>query len=144
MIKQLLKKLLKIKIMGLQRTNRSEESRNLDKIQFNTEQSMSPDTVVYINTTGKRYEVQGRHNLHFFAFTALENCVIDVSECATNTRIRNASGTAGAIEPTIVNSTADIAIPVGVTIYGKFLSLELSQGKGIAYAREATPTLAEV
>ena len=128
--------------MGLQRTNRSEESRNLDKIQFNTEQSMSPDTVVYIDTTGKRYECQGRHNLHFFAFTALENCVIDASECVTNTRVKDTTGTG--LKPTIVNTTVDISVPVGVTIYGKFLSLQLSSGKGIAYAREATPTEAEV
>ena len=36
------------------------------------------------------------------------------------------------------NVTADITVPAGVTIYGNFLSIELSAGKGIAYYKDMT------
>ena len=64
-------------------------------------------------------------NKSFFAITALATAVIDVSQCDVQV-LENASGTIGDV-------TTNIPIPAGVTIYGKFNSIELDSGSVIAY-----------
>ena len=57
------------------------------------------------------------HTGPFFAITALEDAVIDVSEC----------------DMSFITDVADFTIPKGLTIYGSFTSIELDSGKVIAY-----------
>ena len=57
------------------------------------------------------------HTGPFFAITALEDAVVDVSEC----------------DMSFITDVADFTIPKGLTIYGSFTSIELDSGKVIAY-----------
>jgi|TARA_R100000734_G_scaffold16773_1_gene12917 hypothetical protein len=75
--------------------------------------SMTPSTVQMIDDTVE-------HTGPYFAIAALEESVIDTSECTTN----------------IIDAAATITIPQGMTIYGNFKSIELDSGKVLAYARK--------
>jgi len=57
------------------------------------------------------------HTGPFVAIQALEDSVIDVSEC----------------DMSWIEDVADFTIPAGLTIYGKFTSIELDSGKVLAY-----------
>ena len=57
------------------------------------------------------------HTGVFVAITALEDAVVDVSEC----------------DMTYIEDVVDFTIPLGVTIFGRFASIELDSGKVIAY-----------
>ena len=81
-------------------------------------------TTVHINDT-----VQ--HNGPFFAVTALEIAVVDVSECTTNIIENGGSGNTQ-------NIATNFTIPAGVTIYGNFRSIELDSGVVLAYAKSGT------
>ena len=76
-------------------------------------ESMSPQVVHMIDDTVE-------HTGPYFAIAALEESVIDTSECTTN----------------ITDAAATITIPKGMTIYGDFDSIELDSGKVLAYARK--------
>ena len=54
-----------------------------------------------------------------FAVYALEESVIDTSECTTN----------------IIDAPGTITLKEGMTIYGDFTSIELDSGRVIAYAK---------
>tara|TARA_R110000737_G_C14279666_1_gene432026 strand:+ start:84 stop:437 length:354 start_codon:yes stop_codon:yes gene_type:complete len=84
------------------------------------QQSVYQAHTVYIGGTA-------RHVGPFYAITALEDSVIDVSESDTGI-IEFASGTKRA-------TTTDITIPKGMTIYSHFASIELDSGKVIAYTK---------
>ena len=103
----------------------------LNDINSATTEAISPGGTVYIGAASEKYEAI---NGTFFAFTALEAATIDVSRCTTNILTKGASTG----DPLIKNVTADITVPAGVTIYGNFLSIELSAGKGIAYYKDMT------
>jgi uncharacterized protein YcgI (DUF1989 family) len=60
-----------------------------------------------------------QHTGDFTAVTALEDSVVDVSDC-TN------------IDKTMTDA-ADFTIPAGVTIFGRFSVFSLASGKVIAY-----------
>tara|TARA_R110002020_G_scaffold21649_2_gene73565 strand:+ start:728 stop:1009 length:282 start_codon:yes stop_codon:yes gene_type:complete len=60
-----------------------------------------------------------QHTGHFVAITAIEDSVVDVSDC-TN------------IADTMTDA-ADFTIPAGLTIYGRFEVFSLASGKVIAY-----------
>ena len=63
----------------------------------------------------------------FVAVTALSSAIIDVSECDVSfIEHRDSSGDADALPATIT-------IPTGVTIYGRFESIELDDGSVLAY-----------
>ena len=63
----------------------------------------------------------------FVAVTALSSAIIDVSECDVSfIEHRDSSGDADALPATIT-------IPTGVTIYGRFESIELDEGSVLAY-----------
>ena len=63
----------------------------------------------------------------FAAITAITDAVIDTSECdITFMEHRDSSGDADALPATIT-------IPKGVTIYGRYTSIELDSGSVIAY-----------
>ena len=79
-------------------------------------------TTVHINDTVV-------HRGPFFAMTALEAAVVDVSECTTNIIENGGSGNTQAI-------ATNFTIPAGVTIYGNFLSVELDSGVVLAYAKK--------
>ena len=91
--------------------------------------SLTPGTTVHIND-------QKKHTGPFFAITAMEKSEIDVSECTTN--IIESDGS-GAIQAT----TTNIVIPMGVTIYGNFTSIELETGKVTAYAKDGVTVTVE-
>ena len=57
------------------------------------------------------------HTGPFVAIQALEDSVVDVSEC----------------DMSWIEDVADFTIPAGLTIYGKFTSIELDSGKVLAY-----------
>ena len=68
-----------------------------------------------------------RHCGPFYAISALEESVIDVSEGDTGI-IEFSSGTKRAVE-------TNISVPRGMTIYADFACIELDSGKIIAYSR---------
>ena len=53
----------------------------------------------------------------FVAIQALEDSVVDVSEC----------------DMSFIEDVVDFTIPAGMTIYGNFASIELDSGKVLAY-----------
>tara|TARA_R100000808_G_scaffold21500_1_gene46425 strand:- start:890 stop:1162 length:273 start_codon:yes stop_codon:yes gene_type:complete len=57
------------------------------------------------------------HTGPFVAIQALEDSVVDVSEC----------------DMSWIEDVADFTIPAGLTIYGRFTSIELDSGKVLAY-----------
>ena len=59
------------------------------------------------------------HTGPYFAVYAIEESVIDTSECTTN----------------IIDAPATITLKEGMIIYGDFTSIELDSGKVIAYAK---------
>ena len=59
------------------------------------------------------------HTRPYFAVYALEESVIDTSECTTN----------------IIDAPGTITLKEGMTIYGDFTSIELDSGRVIAYAK---------
>ena len=61
----------------------------------------------------------GQHTGAFVAITALEDAVVDVSDCTD-------------ISDTLTDA-ADFTIPKGLTIYGYFSVFSLASGKVIAY-----------
>ena len=68
-----------------------------------------------------------RHVGPFYAITALEDAVIDVSEGVTGV-IEFASGAKRA-------TTTNFTVPKGLTIYSNFEAIELDSGKILAYSR---------
>ena len=60
-----------------------------------------------------------QHTGDFVAITAIEDSVVDVSDC---TNIANT-----------MEDAADFTIPAGLTIYGRFEVFSLASGKVIAY-----------
>ena len=59
------------------------------------------------------------HTGPFVAIQALEDAVVDISEC----------------DMSFITDVVDFTIPKGLTIYGNFASIELDSGKVIAYSR---------
>ena len=57
------------------------------------------------------------HTGPFVAIQALEDAAVDISEC----------------DMSWIEDVADFTIPAGLTIYGKFTSIELDSGKVLAY-----------
>jgi len=57
------------------------------------------------------------HTGPYVAITALTNAAVDVSEC----------------DMSWITDVADFTIPAGVTIYGRFASIELDSGTILAY-----------
>jgi|TARA_B100000073_G_scaffold132540_1_gene108532 uncharacterized protein YcgI (DUF1989 family) len=57
------------------------------------------------------------HTGPFVAIQALEDSVVDVSEC----------------DMSFIEDVVDFTIPAGMTIYGNFASIELDSGKVLAY-----------
>ena len=70
------------------------------------------------------------HTGLFVAITAIEDSVVDASDCTNiaNTMVDGASGTTGA-----ATMATDFTIPAGLTIYGRFEYFSLVSGKVIAY-----------
>ena len=83
-------------------------------------QSVYQSYTTHINGTVK-------HTGPFYAVTALEDAVIDVSECDCGI-IEFDSGTKRDIE-------TNFTIPKGLTIYANFASIELDSGSILAYSR---------
>ena len=61
----------------------------------------------------------GQHTGPYIAITALEDSVVDVSDCT------NIADT--------MEDAADFTIPKGVTVFGRFEVMSLASGKVIAY-----------
>jgi uncharacterized protein YcgI (DUF1989 family) len=57
------------------------------------------------------------HTGPYVAITALSDAAVDISEC----------------DMSYITDVADFTIPKGVTIYGRFASIELDSGSVIAY-----------
>tara|TARA_R100000808_G_C2143363_1_gene151145 strand:- start:1745 stop:2029 length:285 start_codon:yes stop_codon:yes gene_type:complete len=91
---------------------RTEQDQLLNEIKLNTLAAIQPTSSIIIDDTDE-------HTGPYFAITALTDSVIDSSECTTN----------------ITDVPATLTIPVGVTIYGNFTSIELDSGTVIAYTK---------
>lgn len=89
---------------------RTEQERMLDEIRNRAVDSVRPKSAILIDDTVE-------HTGPFFAISALEDAVIDVSEC----------------DMSFIVDVADFTLPQGMTIYGTFQSIELDSGKVIAY-----------
>tara|TARA_R110002012_G_scaffold133034_1_gene286176 strand:- start:2912 stop:3268 length:357 start_codon:yes stop_codon:yes gene_type:complete len=78
---------------------------------------------------------QNEYTGPFYALTALTQAVIDVDQCSIGNngdiKTRTSASTMGAV-------ATNITIPVGVTIYGNFSSVELDSGTVIAYSKPGT------
>ena len=57
------------------------------------------------------------HTGPFVAIQALQDSAVDISEC----------------DKSFIEDVADFTIPAGLTIYGRFTSIELDSGKVLAY-----------
>ena len=70
------------------------------------------------------------HTGLFVAITAIEDSVVDASDCTNiaNTMVDGLTGTTGA-----ATMATDFTIPAGLTIYGRFEFFSLTSGKVIAY-----------
>jgi uncharacterized protein YcgI (DUF1989 family) len=70
------------------------------------------------------------HTGIFVAITAIEDSVVDVSDCTNiaNTMVDGLTGTTGA-----ATMATDFTITAGLTIYGRFEYFSLESGKVIAY-----------
>ena len=90
---------------------RTEQDALLNAVKNNTGSALQPSAAILIDDTAE-------HTGPYFAITALEDAVVDTSEC----------------DMTFITDVADFTIPKGVTIYGKFASIELDSGKVIAYS----------
>ena len=73
---------------------------------------------------------QDIHTGLFVAITAIEDSVVDASDCTNiaNTMVDGLTGTTGA-----ATMATDFTIPAGLTIYGRFEFFSLTSGKVIAY-----------
>jgi hypothetical protein len=91
-----------------------------------TEASLTPVTTIMFGGAE-----QNEYTGPFYALTALSEAVIDVSECTTNIKTRTSASTMGA-------NTSNITIPIGVTIYGDFSTVELDSGTVLAYSKPGT------
>ena len=69
--------------------------------------------VVFIDGDSAQNEITGP----FVAITALSDAAVDISECNMS----------------YITDVADFTIPKGVTIFGRFESIELDSGKVLAY-----------
>ena len=90
---------------------RTDQDAFLNDIKTNTGSALQPRAAILIDDTDE-------HTGPYFAITALEDAVVDVSEC----------------DMSFITDVADFTIPKGVTIYGDFASIELDSGKVIAYS----------
>ena len=75
--------------------------------------SLGQAGVVFIDGDAAQNEITGP----FVAITALSDAAVDSSEC----------------DMSFIESVADFTIPKGVTIFGRFASIELDSGKVLAY-----------
>ena len=91
---------------------RTEQDALLDGVKKNTGAAISPRAAILIDDTVE-------HTGPYFAITALEDAVVDVSEC----------------DMYFITDVADFTIPKGLTLYGNFASIELDSGKVIAYSK---------
>ena len=82
----------------------------LDGVNKNTGSMIKPSAAILIDDIVE-------HTGPFFAITALEDAVVDVSEC----------------DMSFITDVADFTIPKGLTIYGNFTSIALDSGKVLAY-----------
>lgn len=88
---------------------------------------VDPASTVYIATAQT-------HTGPFYAITALEDTVFDVSAGTLNINERTGADVMGAI-------ATDFTLPKGVTIYGTFSAIDLTSGKVIAYMKSGRPTV---
>ena len=91
-------------------TIRTEQDALLNEVKNNTGSAIRPSAAILIDDLVE-------HTGPFFAITALVDAVVDVSEC----------------DMSFIDDVADFTIPIGVTIYGTFASIELDSGVVIAY-----------
>ena len=86
----------------------------LNDVKTNTGNAISPKSAIYIDDTAE-------HTGPFFAITCIGTApaVVDISEC----------------DMSFITDVADFTIPLGVTIYGTFQSIELDSGEVIAYGK---------
>jgi hypothetical protein len=93
---------------------RTRQDSLLGAISTNTSLSIEPGSAILIDDTDA-------HTGPFYAITCIGTApaVVDVSEC----------------DMSFITDVADFTIPLGVTIYGNFASIELDSGAVIAYGR---------
>ena len=87
-------------------TIRTEQDALLDSVKRSTGSAIQPSAAILIDDTDE-------HTGPYFAITALEDAVVDVSEC----------------DMSFITDVADFTIPKGLTIYGSFTSIELDSGE---------------
>ena len=93
---------------------RTEQDQLLNDVKTNTGHAISPTSAILIDDTVE-------HTGPYFAITCVGTvpAVVDVSEC----------------DMSFITDVANFTIPLGVTIYGTFASIELDSGVVIAYGK---------
>ena len=93
-------------------TIRTEQDALLDGVKRNTGSAIQPSAAILIDDLVE-------HTGPFFAITCIGTspAVVDVDQC----------------DMSFITDVADFTIPLGVTIYGNFASIELDSGAVIAY-----------
>ena len=93
---------------------RTEQDQLLNDVKTNTLRAIQPSAAILIDDTNE-------HTGPYFAITCIGTApaVVDVSEC----------------DMSFITDVADFTIPLGVTIYGNFASIELDSGTVIAYSK---------
>ena len=93
-------------------TIRTEQDALLNAVKNNTGAAIQPSAAILIDDAVE-------HAGPFFAITCIGTApaVVDISEC----------------DMSFITDVADFTIPLGVTIYGNFASIELDSGAVIAY-----------
>ena len=106
--------------------NRANLEKNMALTAGGMDASITPVTTIMFGGAE-----QNEYTGPFYAITALSQAVIDVSECTTNIKTRTSASTMGDV-------ATNITIPLGVTIYGNFKSIELDSGTVVAYSKPGT------
>ena len=106
--------------------NRANLEKNMALTAGGMDASMTPVTTIMFGGAE-----QNEYVGPFYAITALSQAVIDVAACTTNIKTRLSASTMGDV-------ATNITIPLGVTIYGNFQSIELNSGTVVAYSKPGT------
>tara|TARA_Y100001937_G_C7090584_1_gene317511 strand:+ start:505 stop:906 length:402 start_codon:yes stop_codon:yes gene_type:complete len=128
MIKQLLKKLLKIKTM--QTTNRQSMERYAAKTAENTREVYMPRNTVIVEGGQGIKCVTG----HIYKIYAIKTSTIEAA--ASDWDVKGAAGTSGA---GLTDYSADIKLAISQEILGRFKTIKLAAGSSaICYAAAGT------
>lgn len=133
MIKQLLRNLLKIKIMGLQTTNRQPMERYAAKTEENTAEVVLPGITILLNDTKGIICENG----YVYKIYCIKNAT--VRDATSTWEVQGVTGAASATSTGMGNFVGDIKLSAGQEILGRFSKVGIdADGTVICYAKAGT------